>query len=397
MTINDYNYKLNTLCSRATKDLSDNSLKNKTQNIIDLSMIVNSNKRYSDDNLNKYLSMSFITRYAFIAPKDKYSVFNKTNKRLLLDNYVPYLFSKDGEYKDNLLADMSSYVERFRTKDFTLSRFFERWLKLKRIPLEQQLKNLGYNLKDIKKDLLAVKKKKLDIVSIGYGGMVCNVVENLIELCEILNMTNIFHSISIFEQETLEASNMLRLNTAESFSLFTDNSIIHRSKNTRLILGKLNLINRGKLSSLASTSLMLSNNYFILNEFLHTNHKNLDPYHCIYIGAPDFETRQAFARKYLRFLALLHQNDNVSIIAKPIANTASQVETYGSIKLAQFFMNCLVATVEFIKILATRDNLDELSNEVLFDKTLDIASLNFIGTTNNYSTDRIFTIEELQQ
>ena len=93
----------------------------------------------------------------------------------------------------------------------------------------------------------------------------------------------------------------------------------------------------------------------------------------------------------------MHQNDNVSIIAKPIANTASQVETYGSIKLAQFFMNCLVATVEFIKILATRDDLKDLSNEVLFDKTLDITSLNFTGTTNNYSTDRVFTLEELQR
>ena len=397
MTINDYKYKLGILCSNATKDLTDSSLKERTQNTVDLSSIINNNKRYSDDNLNKHLSMSFITRYAFIAPKDKHSVFNKKNKKLLLDNYVPYIFSRDLGYQSNILADMTSYVERFRTKDFTLSRFFERWLRLKRIPLKQQLKNLGYNLKDIKKDLLAVKKKKLDIVSIGYGGMMCNVFENLIELCEILNMNNIFHSISIFEQETLEASNMLRLNTAESFSLFTDNSIINRSNNTRLILGKLSLINRGKLVSLASTSLRLHNSYFRLNEFLHTNHKNLDPYHCVYIGAPDFETRQIFAKKYLRFLALLHQNDNVSIIAKPIANTASQVETYGSIKLAQFFMNCLVATVEFIKILATRDNLDEASNEVLFDKTLDTASLNFTGTTNDYSTDITFPLEELQR
>ena len=397
MTINDYKYKLGILCSNATKDLTNSSLKERTQNTVDLSSIINNNKRYSDDNLNKHLSMSFITRYAFIAPQDRHSVFNKKNKKLLLDNYIPYIFSRDLGYQSNILAAMSSYVERYRTKDFTLSRFFERWLRLKRIPLEQQLKNLGYNLKDIKKDLLAVKKKKLDIVSIGYGGMMCNVFENLIELCEILNMNNIFHSISIFEQETLEASNMLRLNTAESFSLFTDNSIINRSNNTRLILGKLSLINRGKLVSLASTSLRLHNSYFRLNEFLHTNHKNLDPYHCVYIGAPDFETRQIFAKKYLRFLALLHQNDNVSIIAKPIANTASQVETYGSIKLAQFFMNCLVATVEFIKILATRDNLDEASNEVLFDKTLDTASLNFTGTTNDYSTDITFPLEELQR
>lgn len=397
MTINDYNYKLNTLCSNATKDLTDSSLKKKTQNTVDLSSIINNNKRYSDDNLNKHLSMSFITRYAFTTPQDRYTVFGKKHKRLLLDNYVPYLFSRDLGYQSNILAAMSSYVERFRTKDFTLSRFFERWLRLKRIPLEQQLKNLGYNLKDIKKDLLAVKKKKLDIVSIGYGGMMCNVFENLIELCEILNMNNIFHSISIFEQETLEASNMLRLNTAESMSLVTDNSIINRSFGTRLILGKLNLINRGKLSSLAGTSLMLSNNYFDLRDFLHSNHRHLDPYHCIYIGAPDFATRQVFAQKFLSFLAILHQNDNVSIIAKPIANTASQVETYGSIKLAQFFMNCLVATVEFIKILATRDDLKDLSNEVLFDKTLDTASLNFTGTTNDYSTDRVFTLEELQQ
>nr|DAT37765.1 MAG TPA: hypothetical protein [Caudoviricetes sp.] len=397
MTINDYKYKLGILCSNATKDLTDSSLKERTQNTVDLSYIINNDKRYSDDNLNKHLSMSFITRYAFIAPKDRSAVFGKKNKKLLLDNYISYLFSRDLGYQSNILAAMSSYVERYRTKDFTLSRFFERWLRLKRIPLEQQLKNLGYNLKDIKKDLLAVKKKKLDIVSIGYGGMMCNVFENLIELCEILNINNIFHSISIFEQETLEASNMLRLNTAESFSLLTDNSIINRSNNTRLILGKLSLINRGKLVSLASTSLRLYNNYFRLNEFLHMNHKNLDPYHCVYIGAPDFETRQIFAKKYLRFLALLHQNDNVSIIAKPIANTASQVETYGSIKLAQFFMNCLVATVEFIKILATRDNLDEASNEVLFDKTLNTASLNFTGTTNDYSTDITFPLEELQR
>ena len=397
MTRTNYETKLNDLCFQATRNIDDSSLSNKTRNTIDLSLILNSNKRYNDDNLNKHLSMSFITRYAFTAPRDSCSVFNKKNKKLLLDNYVPYLFSRDLGYQSNILAAMSSYVERFRTKDFTLSRFFERWLRLKRIPLEQQLKNLGYNLKDIKKDLLAVKKKKLDIVSIGYGGMMCNVFENLIELCEILNINNIFHSISIFEQETLEASNMLRLNTAESFSLFTDNSIINRSNNTRLILGKLSLINRGKLVSLASTSLRLHNNYFRLNEFLHMNHKNLDPYHCVYIGAPDFETRQIFAKKYLRFLALLHQNDNVSIIAKPVANTASQIETYGSIKLAQFFMNCLVATVEFIKILATRDNLDELSNEVLFDKTLDTASLNFTGTTNNYSTDITFPLEELQR
>lgn len=397
MTRTNYETKLNDLCFQATRNIDDSSLSNKTRNTIDLSLILNDNKRYNDDNLNKHLSMSFITRYAFIAPKDRSAVFGKKNKKLLLDNYVPYLFSRDLGYQSNILAAMTSYVERFRTKDFTLSRFFERWLKLKRIPLEQQLKNLGYDLKSIKKDLLAVKKKKLDIVSIGYGGMMCNVFENLIELCEILNINSIFHSISIFEQETLEASNMLRLNTAESFSLFTDNSIINRSNNTRLILGKLSLINRGKLVSLTSTSLRLHNNYFRLNEFLHINHKNLDPYHCVYIGAPDFETRQIFAKKYLRFLALLHQNDNVSIIAKPIANTASQVETYGSIKLAQFFMNCLVATVEFIKILATRDNLDEASNEVLFDKTLDTASLNFTGTTNDYSTDITFPLEELQR
>ena len=397
MTRTNYETKLNDLCFQATRNIDDSSLSNKTRNTIDLSLILNNNKRYNDDNLNKHLSMSFITRYAFTAPQDRHTVFGKKNKKLLLDNYVPYLFSRDLGYQSNILAAMTSYIERFRTKDFTLSRFFERWLKLKRIPLEQQLKNLGYDLKSIKKDLLAVKKKKLDIVSIGYGGMMCNVFENLIELCSILNMNSIFHTISIFEQETLEASNMLRLNTAESMNLVTDNSIINRSFGTRLILGKLNLINRGKLSSLVSISLMLSNNYFDLRDFLHSNHRYLDPYHCIYIGAPDFETRQVFAKKFLSFLALLHQNDNVSIIAKPIANTASQVETYGSIKLAQFFMNCLVATVEFIKILATRDDLKDLSNEVLFDKTLDITSLNFTGTTNNYSTDRVFTLEELQR
>lgn len=395
MTRSYYEDYLNDLCFKATRNIDDSSLSNKTRNTIDLNLIVNTD-RQREDNLNNHLSMSFITRYAFIAPKNRHDVLIKTNKRLLLDNYVPFLFSKDLGYQSNVLAAMSTYVERYRTKDFTLSRFFERWLRLKRIPLEQQLKNLGYNLKDIKKDLLAVKKRKLDIVSIGYGGMMCNVFENLIELCEILSMNSIFHSINIFEREALEASNMLRLNTAESFSLINDNTFKSRSSDNIFRTSKLGLINQGKLSSLASISIILSNNYFILSQFLRENHKHLDPYHCIYIGAPDFDTRQVFAQKFLPFLALLHQNDNVSIIAKPIANTASQVETYGNIKLAQFFMNCLVATVEFIKILATRDNLEESNNEVLFDKTLDIASLNFTGTTNDYSTDKIFTLEELR-
>jgi hypothetical protein len=283
--------------------------------------------------IGEYIADKFKIRYADMDEKE----FGSSN--MVVDAYYP-------NYIRRSLLNMN-VSNSLSARASAISPFIANELGVYQIGIEDLTKMLGFKRQDIKAILNSVKPKEINLVLLGLGGTGMNFMHWTTELCNYANTINIFNSIQIFEDDSLDITNIPR---------FPQN-ISNRSFSHASDMKKINLID--DVSILSKTKIRKLNIRFDQNAFRYGylrygNH--------VFYGAPDIETRELFSTESFEdkiFISGTHGNDDCQLYIKPLQNSDLQVESYGMINLSVFFMNQIKLTIEFLKLLGSDENLLE--------------------------------------
>lgn len=215
----------------------------------------------------------------------------------------------------------------------------------KRVTIDMLFELFGVDKDKLCDKLTKLKSKQLGIALIGLGGTMSNFTYFLNEMVEYFKIDNLFDTLVVYENDSLEISNLPRIPL--------DYITPIRRINSGGVIPKLNIFRN--LRSLFKTNLLEE------NRFIEYKAKAFD----FVIGSPDLATRtNMFNSDSKNFICPLHFNNELVIFENPKVLASDMVqETYGSIELTFFFLNMFRMTIELIDIMLK----DELAiNEKVF-------------------------------
>ena len=306
-------------------------------------------RRKSVNIVGTYLKDQIRTRYGFFERP------SSGLNNVIVDSYFPRLL-----YCCNMdIHNLANY--QLPKTAVAISPLVANILNVKQVPTEQLCRVLGYNTKMIKTLLKKVKDKKLTFVFAGAGGTGMNTAYFLREMCRMTDTVNLFRKVLVYDQDTVELSNLLRfpvdvrsLNTTSTHkvdliapftsALSTNKPEYHKSFIGISENGSFNYPHHGLYSWLDNDDECQTHNDVVI------------------YGAPSVESRNALS-KVGNFICATHAATTCSIWLNPHQNTELQVESYGMIQLGGFFMNQLKMAISLLEILG-RDDLDLKAQDV---------------------------------
>ena len=285
---------------------------------------------------------------------------------------------------------------------YAISPYVTNLFAIKKVETKQLCRILGFDEKKIKSMLMNIKLKKLDFVFVGAGGTGINTAVWLKEMCEFSNITGLFNKASCFEEDNAELSNLLRF-PIDPHSIIIDgltpsggaidnssklhlikHSLMQLSSNTPSLVTKF-ICKDANLVSDFPASVFMNNMETVVKD--DGDFETLNSFrtrsNVVLYGAPDIETRINLS-KAGRFISATHATNSCNVYINPIQDAMIQVESYGMIQLAPFFMNQLRMAISLLEILSD-DNLDEL----LAEQDKSVLSYSFNGESV-LKTDRIY-------
>lgn len=338
-----------------------------------------SNTRTTTYTLAEHLGEQLRSRYAFIdRPTNGLS-------NVIMDTYLPrYL------YKHKMATDIFDR-EPIPSTAVSISPLTAKILGTKQMELEQMIKILGYQRKDIKRLMLAVKTRDLNFVFVGTGGTGINTAHWLSEMARLVSIPHLFRRVYVYERENTEVSNLLR------FPI--DPSTINGSSTKKTNIIKKYVHHLSKLEPEYSHNYIANDStYYPYSIFdMHINDMHISDEsnvtyqtkeNTILYGAPDLETRQNLSACG-SFISATHADTGCFMYLNPKQDLSIQVESYGMIQLSQFFMNQLRMAIQLLEILSDSElDLTEQDKE-LFRYSFDGNKL--------LSTDRQYNFQISEQ
>ena len=331
----------------------------------------------------KIQDKSFTKDYLKEQIRARYGFCNRPTNGLsnvVLDSFFPGLL-----YKYNMDVQELLKNESFPKTSVCVSPLVADLLQIKRIPTDQLIRILGYSIKDITTLLVAVKNKSLNFIFAGVGGTGMNTAYWLDELSKMTNTINIFNTISVFEKEAIEFSNILRFPLPLSTYYQYAQRYSDKAYKTEIIPP---LLNR-----LTSRKLIISNSYiekgsYLGGEFFDSNYNTRPTSYTakqrtVIYGAPGLEHRN-YLSSLGNFVCATHASNSCSIWLNPTQTESIEVESYGSIQLGPFMMNQLRMTIGLLELLASDTPLDTKDHEYL--------NYEFTGESAN-RTDRQYNFQ----
>lgn len=313
---------------------------------------------------SKVTTKSFTKDYLKEQIRARYGFCNRPSSGLsnvVLDSFFPGLL-----YKYNMNVQELLDNESFPKTSVCVSPLVADLLQVKRIPTEQLIRILGYSVKDITNLLVAVKNKSLSFIFAGIGGTGMNTAYWLDELSKLTNTINIFNTISIYEKETIEFSNILRFPLP--LSTYYQYSSRHSSKayKTDIIPPLLKRLTNRKVIIYNS---YISKDTYLSGEFFNSDYTNRLPSytakeHTVIYGAPGLEHRN-YLSSIGNFVCATHASNSCSIWLNPAQTESIEIESYGSIQLGPFMMNQLRMTIGLLELLASNTSLATKDHEYL--------------------------------
>lgn len=277
--------------------------------------------------MEDHLKPSILARYAmFERPKSGLN-------NVIVDSFIPRLM-----YRYNFDIDRMKEFANFPKTSLTVSEWFSDLFGIQRVHIEQMMRLVGFRPSTVKKLLRDVKTQRNNVVFIGYGGTNVNTIYWLTQLCNYFGIVNLFKEATIFEDDYVELSNMLRFPKSMS-KIHVNSTRVH----------KLDLLEDNEMNTLA-------NKFDVRKTYFHRNHYQRYN-NCIIYGAPNLTTRQSMVEsEYLsRVITATHSQNSCYIHANPQLDVDIQIETYGLIPLASFFMNQFRMAIGFLEIMAAGD------------------------------------------
>jgi len=298
---------------------------------------------------------------------------------VVMDSYFPKIL-----YSTNLNIEIIKEIGGKLPKTATaISPFVADLLGVRQMSAEQMCRFLGYPPRTLKKLLVSVQKKDLTPIFLGYGGTGMNTVHWLTEMLDMCHINGLFRSLIIYEPENAEFSNLLR---------FPKNSLNIRSQSAR----KLDMLSPKEERLIARYGVEKKHFYLsraIRNENVFTSKAiriawKRKPESFFYYGAPDIQTRARIQENgAIPLVTATHADLKCDIFLNPIMDTDLQVESYGMIQPAPFFMNQLRMAIALLELLASDEDLRQVDKHVF--------SYQFDGVKQG-TTDRIYNFQIAQ-
>ncbi len=300
-----------------------------------------------------YLEGQIRTRYGLIdRPKQGLS-------NIVIDSYFPYFLCK---YSGDYAAIRAG--EKIPNSAVAISPLISEALHVRRLPLLQLCRILGYTLEEIKKLLLQVKKKEINFIFVGAGGTNMNTAAWLLELCDMTSVYGLFANTSIFEKESIEFSNMLRFPL--SSSRYAE-STTHARKLT-LIAPLVKKLSK-KEPTLHDHFLTFSEDGRAYQAHSSCFEQGVIKKNTVMYGAPAVEDRNNLAGGG-PLICATHADTSCSVWLNPKQDENIQVETYGIIQLGSFFVNQLKLAISLLELLGSDQDLLEPDKHIM-DYTFD--------------------------
>ena len=315
----------------------------------------------------RYKTINFLGQYLKDQVRVRYAMYDRPKSGLsniIIDSFIPRLL-----VANNMNQGAAVYNANLPRTAVAINPWFSDMFGIKQMEIEQLCRILGYDKKYLKDLFKKVKNMEWSVTFAGLGGTGQNTIHWLTEIAKMTNIINLFNHINTYENENLDISNLFRIpkNTSKFIS---DNKT-----KTSLVLNDIEYLSKNKADAhdvFLYKDTMKS--YFnkpneISIEYLYNEER--DDYgsikckiihnkkrHVIY-GAPDIHTRQWLSENISHFVSATHGSNDFSLVLNPTQNTSLQVESYGMIQLAQFFMNQLHMAISFMEFLATDPDLNE--------------------------------------
>jgi len=273
-------------------------------------------------------------RYDLIDPTRVYE--RGLNTRTVMDSYYPHYIAMNIIHAGN-----PRHLAHFNGKHgYCISERVSKDMSVKKLHISELTSMLGYTKTDISKILQRAKNKEINIALVGVGGTGSNFLHWLYEMCEWTGKIGIFNKITVFDNDTYDVPNLLRIPFIPEFN------------GQEEIPYKVNCIPK-KFKEVANDFKAYAS--LMKNDNLKPSQLGV-PSNTIIYGAPGIETRRWLsANKTYTFFAATHRDSEYSIVCNPAVDNDLMMETYGKINLAKFFMNHLSMTLDFLKYIGNHD------------------------------------------
>lgn len=346
-------------------------------------------KEYSVSFYDNYLKDQVRTRYAFFErPRDG-------KKNIIIDSLFPRLMYNHGFSKAVNLHAMRSDIPKTAV---AISPFAASVLNVQQIGIEQLCLVLGYTKTQIAKLCRETKKKNLDFVFVGAGGTNINTAHWLTEMCKMSNVPGVFKTVSVFEEDEAELSNLLRFPKDPTLIRNTVENGVHK---LNIIADDAFMLSRAAPQFIAEYIPNSQGHYpsevykstttrdAATGSIVQENITLRRPESTILYGAPSIETRDAMSQ-HGNFICATHADASCSMWLNPNQgdDLNIQIESYGMIQLGTFFVNQLKMAITLMEML-TNDSL------VLSQQDVELLDYSFDGTIQG-ATDRIYNWQVLE-
>jgi len=283
--------------------------------------------------------------------KLKYKMFNldeiKSIANMGIDSIFPTIFV-------NQLTNKYKKCKKTGS-NFAFSEFIANKMNVRHIEVNELFTMFDINAKKIKQQLIKLKKKKINLVMIGFGGGGINFWYWLERILNHTLVFNVFESIVIYDNDDFDLTNLPRI----PYDLRTKDLTTLK----KVLLAK-------------ETQVQITNNLLIMDQkFAEEKISQNDSEQTIYIGGPDIKTRKILSESNEIFLSVTHGDNELGIYLNPLQDSSLQVESYGTIELNYFYLNQFAATIALINYFADED-LDLSQVSELRHKSEDIITIN---------------------
>ena len=292
--------------------------------------VLNVRDMYRTDMREKYHKLSMHTRHPLNVFKDAVTVVNRIQN------------SRAGDSIEN-----KSFLSP-NIANLTLS-------STDVLSLREFIDLTGLNVDRINRNIRRIRERGLDVIFIGYGGMSINMLHFMESIKKYQTGNSLFSSLTIYEPDKLSLTNMFRV--------YKDCSKINGS------------IEQSEYKTKLFTERGIADRVNIVNNYFTEEDANNWNSNTIFIGAPDFGTREILKNR--RFFFVGHGDNEISITYQPSTEHDMTIETYGKIDVRILWSNLLSATEAMFEILANA-KFDELepNTEVFVNNAYETKSSN---------------------
>ena len=357
-------------------------------------------------------SVNFVSDYLTTQIRVRYAMFDRPRNGLsniVVDSFIPRLL-----VATKMDVHVANQKANFPATAVTISPWFANMFGIKQMQPEQIARFVGYTPTMIKDLFAKVKRKEWSISFIGYGGTNVNTLHWLTELAHMTHTVSPFKYIELYENDSTDVSNLLRFPKDPGTAVQKHN---YGSNKLSLLTGEVETLSRLK-PTVSPRFYDPASYYYGQRSFVraHRIHEELTPTqqideeagryvnrtyardqygnsvysyehlggNHIFYGAPGIATREKLS-EIGHFISATHGSNDCSLHLNPTQDTELQVESYGMIQLAGFYMNQMRMAIGLLETLAD-DNFNPA------DKDKSLLDYSFDGIAKK-PTDRNYNFQ----